>query len=224
MPRAKKPTKKTVDSRKTSTPVVSDNSSSPSQQKIPLSGFLAAIIVVIVILLLGYFRNQFIVATVNGEPITRIQLLLDLEKKQGKADLDNLVTEKLVMQEAAKRKIIVTDSDVNSEISKIETNLKSQGQNLDMLLAQQNLTRSDLKQQIKVQVMLKKMVKPVTVSEKEINDYLDQNKASIPQGTDPATLTKQVGQQIQQQKQGQEVQALIAELQQKAKINYLLKL
>ncbi len=90
--------------------------------------------------MLGLFRNQFIVATVNGRPITRVNLLSELEKRNGKTVLDALVTQQLILQETEKRKITVSDKEVAGEVGKIEKSVSGQGQNLDLLLAQQNMS------------------------------------------------------------------------------------
>lgn len=129
--------------------------------------FLPAIIILIVIAL-GLLKNQFVVATVNGQPITRLELIKDLEKKQGKAALDSLITEQLILQEAKVKKIQISQTDLDQEISKIEKSITSQGQNLDELLNAQGMTRQDLTEQIKIQLILKKVVGTVEIAEKEV--------------------------------------------------------
>jgi foldase protein PrsA len=191
---------------------------------IPLKSFIIAGIVIVAILLIGYFKNQFIVATVNGEPVTRIQLLTDLEKKQGKEALNNIITERLVLQEAQKKDISITETEVDDQIKEIEKNLESQGQKLDTLLAAQNVSRKDLRDQIKIQLILKKIVGPADITDKEIADFIETNRELLPESTDQATLDNQVKQQLEQQKTGEKIQSLVAELQQKAKIEYLLPL
>lgn len=189
-----------------------------------LKDLLLPTVVVVIVLLLGTFRGQFVVATVNGHQISRIDLIKELEKKDGKAVLETLVTEQLILQESDKRKVTVSDAEVNKEISTIEKSVAKQGQNLDLLLTQQGMTRSDLLKQVKIQLLLKKMVRGnITVTDKEISDYLERNKDSIPQGTDPATLKPQIKTQLEQQKANERIQKLISDLQSKAKINYLLK-
>ena len=189
-----------------------------------LKDLLLPAIVVVIVLLLGTFRGQFVVANVNGHQISRLDLIRELEKKDGKAVLETLVTERLILQEADKRKVTVSNSEVNSEIAKIEKSVSGQGQNLDVLLSQQGMTRGDLLKQVKIQLLLKKMVgQNITVTDKEINDYIDKNKDSLPAGTDPATLKPQIKTQLEQQKGNEKIQKIISDLQSKAKIEYLLK-
>jgi hypothetical protein len=195
-----------------------------SSKRIPAKSFLIAILVIAVVLLIGFFKNQFVVASVNGEPVTRVQLISELEKRQGKAALDNIISEMLVLQEAKSKKISVSEKEVEDQIKTIEKNLEGQGQKLDTLLTAQNVSRKDLEEQVRLQLMLKKLVGTVEITDKEIADFIEQNKEILPESTDEAQLNNQVKQQLEQQKTGEKIQTLVSELQQKAKIEYLLKL
>lgn len=212
---------------KTASKKVSDQSSktqniSSSKLKgIRLKDLILPIGIFAVAVLIWFMRDQVVVATVNGQPITRLAVISELEKKDGKTVLDSLVTENLILQEAQKRGISVSDQDVQNEISKIEKSITSQGQNLDMVLAQQGMTRTDLNRQIKLQLLLKKMVGTVSVTAKEVQDYMTQNKDSLPESTDEAQLMSQIKAQLEQQKIGEKIQTFVASLQSKAKINYL---
>ncbi len=216
----KKPAKRTQ-TKSSRKPVVSR--SAKSEPSFQMKRVAPIIFIAVVSTALVLLRNQFVVANVNGQPITRFQLVNELEKKDGKTVLDSLVTKELVMQEAHKRKITVSTGEVNSQIADIEKSVKSQGATLDDLLAQQNLTRADLMDQIKIQLMLKKMVGSVKVTDKEINDYIAQNKDSMPQDTKPEDLKSQVKTQLEQQKLNDKIQAFLSDLQKKAKVQYLFK-
>ena len=124
-------------SRSASARVVKKSSASSN---LSFKNLIFPIFIAVVIILLGLFRNQFIVATVNGRPITRVNLLSELEKRNGKTVLDALVTQQLILQETEKRKITVSDKEVAGEVGKIEKSVSGQGQNLDLLLAQQNMS------------------------------------------------------------------------------------
>lgn len=191
---------------------------------IKLKNLLLPGVIILIVIALGLLKNQFIVATVNGQPITRIELIKDLEKKQGKATLDSLITEQLILQEAKARKAEVTQKEQNEELSKIEKSITSQGQNLDDLLNAQGMTRQDLTEQIKIQLTLKRLVGKVEITQKEIDDYIEKNKETIPDDANMDDLKKQTKQQLENQKINDKIQAFIADLQKKAKIEYLLPL
>lgn len=190
----------------------------------PKKIFLIAIIVVALILLAYKFKGLFIAAIVNGQPISRMTVIKQLEKQGGKQALNDLITQNLVMQEAEKEHITVSQNEINLEIKKLEVNLSRQGQNLNQLLAAQGLSRIDLEQRIKLQgIITKKFSKSVTVTDKEVDDYMQQNKDQIPANANMDQYKAQAKTQIQQQKMQAKVQAWIADLQKKARINYFVQ-
>ncbi len=173
---------------------------------------------------LYYFRGQFIVATVNGQPIFRSALIKELEAQSGPQVLDNMILETLVRQEAANRKITITDQEITDETKKLETKLAAQKQNLDQLLAVQGMTRDMLKEQLKLQLMVEKMIdkSSVTVTDAEVKKYLDDNKAFLPKNVKPEELAPQVRLQLEQQKTTAKTQEFFKNLQTKAKVNHWL--
>lgn len=183
------------------------------------------LIALIIIILLVVFRSSFIVAVVNGQPISRAEFNRQLEVQAGKQVMNSLVTEKLVEQQAAKQNITVSQSELDAQIKVIQQQLASQGQTLDSALAAQGLTQSDFVTQLRLQTLVKKMLgSKISVTDKEISDYMTQNKASLPTGETDAQLKAQVKQQLEQQKLSQQAQALVQKLQQQAKINYFINL
>lgn len=179
------------------------------------------LVIVIVFGLLYYFRGLFIVALVNGQPISRIAVVGELEKRNGKQALEALIIQTLILQESQKRNIAVSSTEINSLIKKIEDGLKKQGQNLNQALSIQGMTRVDLESQLRIQKLVEKMVsKDVKVTDKEVSDYIEKNKATIPENLKADEATKAARQQLEQQKLSLKAQSLIEDLQSKAKINY----
>jgi parvulin-like peptidyl-prolyl isomerase len=178
-----------------------------------------AIAVVVIVLLAVLFKSVFIAAVVNGEPISRLSVVTALEKQGGKTALDSLITKTLILQEAKRRNITVTQNDIDAEIKSITANLQSQGSTLDQALASQGMTKADLNDAVKVQVAVTKMVgTDVTVTEKEIDDFVTANKAQMAQGTTDVQFRGQAITQLKQQKLQTETQAFIKSLQDKAKV------
>lgn len=192
-----------------------------------LSGKQKAIVpviiaVIVLVALVAYiFRGAFVAAIVNGEPITRLSVVKALESQSGKATLESMVTKKLILQEAEKRNVDVTKADIDSEIKKIEDNLKTQGTTLDEALQLQGMTRDQLINEIQIQIALQRLVsKDVKVSDKEIEEYVTTNKDSFQEGTTEEEMKKQAEEQLKSQKLQENTQKFIEELQKKAKINY----
>ena len=186
---------------------------------------ILALAVVLVLAILALLKNQFIVVSVNGESINRLTLIRELEKQAGKKVLEGLVTNTLMLQEAKKRNITITDNELNAEIKNIDENLKKRGQSLDQVLTLQSLTIDKVKDQIKLNLIMKKLLSDkISVSDKDVSDYIEKNSKLIPQGANPDDTKNQVRQQLEQQKLQEEGQELIKSLQDKAKINYSIKL
>lgn len=217
--------------KETETPTVSKPRR--TRRKFPLAIFkkvkkrnlVIGLSAIILIALLYYFRGQFIVATVNGTPISRLSLIQRMEKQSGKQVLDSLIVEILILQEAKKQNVNIGLDEINTEVKKIEDSLTGQGQNLDQLLSLQGVSREELSEQIKLQKTAEAIVKKdIKISDEEIENYLETNKESFPEGTESGQLREQAKNQLEQQKINQEIQSLVQDLREKANINYLLKL
>lgn len=193
----------------------------PLSVKVSKKYLLIGIVIVALAALLYTYRSLFIVATVNGQPISRLTLIQELEKQGGKQTLATLVTKTLITQEAAKKNISVSSAQIDEELKKIEQSLSQQGQTLDQVLQLQGMTKASLVEQIRTQKMVEALVGPVSVSDKEVAAYMEANQASLPQDGDTAAVKKNVKTQLQQQKVSQKAQELIQKLQKNAKINYL---
>ncbi|MEK3883455.1 peptidylprolyl isomerase [Paenibacillus sp. PL2-23] len=146
---------------------------------IVLSALLAAaLIIVLVMNPLGGGGNGA-VATVNGENITQDELYELLVDANGEAALDNLITEKLVQQEADAASISITDQDVTDEIDIIKLQFPSE-EDFNNQLMQYGMTVDDLRDQVRISAMLRKVLEPKTeVTDEEIQTYFDQNKSSL---------------------------------------------
>lgn len=198
-----------------------------TSSKIPKKVFIFALILLIVVGGFYFGRKTFFAASVNGQLVSRLSVIKDLEKQGGKKVLDTVILKTLINQEAKKRNLSVSQSEVDTEIKKIETNVSSQGSTLDALLAQQGMTKSDLIGEIKLQLLVTKMVdNNITVSAKEVDNYLasqnSQNSLGVSQTT-PGLNRVQAESAIKQQKLQAEIQKFVADLKAKAKINYFIK-
>lgn len=173
---------------------------------------------------LGYiFRSQFIVAVVNGQPISRFAFTRELEKQAGQNILDTLVTKTLILQAAEKEKIKVSDEEIEEEIKQIEQNFLQQGQDLDVILGASNMDRSTLKEDIRIQKMVEKLLSPgIEINDEEINQYLEQVEGSFPAEMSPEEMRISAEEQLRQQKISEASQTWISSLHDEADIKYFL--
>lgn len=152
-----------------------------------------------------------------------MELNSELERKAGKSTLETIITKKMIFSEMKKKNITISDAEVKTEIQKIEKSLTQQGRNLDEALSQQQppLTRADLEDQIRIQKMIERLFsKEATVSAKEIDLYIEQNKELLPEGQDEKSLRASVVNQLREQKLTGKFQEWLSNLQKSAKVNY----
>lgn len=195
--------------------------------KLPKRMFRYTLIVLIVIGLIYFGAKYFFAASVNGQFINRITVIRELEKQGGKKALDTIILKVLINQEAKKRKVVVSEKELSAELTKIESNVTSQGTTLDALLLQQGMTKNDLTNEIKLQLLVTKMVdNNISVTDKEADDYIASQKDQISLDSTQSApeLTKdQAKAAIKQQKVQAKIQTFVADLKAKAKISYFLK-
>lgn len=169
-----------------------------------------------------FFGKSFLIAaTVNGKPISRLAIISDLEQGSGKAALDAAISKSLIFQEAKKQNIVITQQEIDLEIQKIESTLSEQGQELTALLASQGLTRNELGEQIRIQKIIEAVLKDkITVTEEEMQNFLDENKELLPEDSSQDELKESAKQQISRSKLEQNYQTWIASLKDAANIRY----
>lgn len=189
--------------------------------------FLYSFIFLLVLGLIYFSVKFFLVASVNGQLINRLTIIRELERQGGKNTLESIILKTLVNQEAKKRKVTISQKDIDAEIQKIETNITAQGGTLDQALQQQGMKKSDLAGEIRIQLLVTKMAGGnVSVTDKEIDDYLagqkDQSSSDLAQSTAPELTRDQAKVAITQQKLQAKIQTFVADLKAKAKINYFI--
>lgn len=190
--------------------------------KISISKKTAIIIIAVtVIIALGiYFRGLFFAAIVNGSPISRFAVIKQLESQTGKSTLDNMITEKLIDQEAKKKGIAVSGEEIDAQIKKVEEQIVAQGGTLADALSAQNMTMDYYRRQVELQKKLEKLLADkIAVTDEEANNYLTENKVTVPAGQEEA-YKQRAKDQLQQEKLSTEAGALIESLKSQAKINY----
>lgn len=201
------------------------NTTSASEQK--KGGFKikkSYIILVVTILalagLLYLTRSLFVAAVVNGQPISRLSVVEKAEKQAGKQVLAMQVRNKLIEQEARKQNVTVSEKEIDDEIKKLEENLKKQGRKLDQELTLQGLNQADLRTLIRLDKMVGKMVgKDIKITDQQVAQYIEQNKASFPEGQDENELKTSVKEQLKQQQLNEKVRVWLENLSKNAKIN-----
>ncbi|MBI2597411.1 SurA N-terminal domain-containing protein [Candidatus Daviesbacteria bacterium] len=176
------------------------------------------ILLAVGILLLAIFKKGwFVAASVNGAPITNLELQSKLNQQFRTQTLNQLINEKIILSEAGKNMAIPIEQDIDKRIAELETNVGGKS-TLDTLLSQQGQTRASLKDQIRVQLAITKMYeKEATVSAEEVTKFLENNRQSL-QATESAAQEKEAYDSLKSQKLSQIFSQKFQELKNKAKI------
>lgn len=170
----------------------------------PESIFSKKNIIIAVIILIGalfwIFRNYFIVATVNGQPISRWELTSRLMQQYGPQTLDQIINERLILAATRQKGIFINSSDIDTKVDQIKKNLAGKT-TLDEALKMQGMDYPLLRRQLEIQISIEKMFgNEATVSSKEIDDFLAKNKTLYKDATDPAGIRKEITDNLHQQK------------------------
>lgn len=185
---------------------------------------LLVLIAIVLVVAAGLFfaKSLFVVAVVNGTPITRLAIVKELEKRSGKQALESMITKKLVDAELKKKNISISDEEVAQEIQKIEAQIAQQGGTLQAILDGQGMSRAELSEQIASQKKLEKLfASTVAVSDEDVATYIKNTKTTIPEGEEGKAQTAQLKDQLRQQKLSSEIDQWIMDIKKAASITYL---
>jgi foldase protein PrsA len=216
----KKTVKRTVEKMET-TPVFDDASccgtscfcKSP-RNKIPM---IIGALTLILLFALAFSKGYILVAIVNNKPLFRFQLNQTMMARYGKQTLEGMVSESLIADEAKKLNITISQEEIDAQEAEV---LKSFGGkvSLDELLKFQGTTKTEFDAQIKLQLVVNKiMEKDIAVTDEEIAAYKETNKTLLV-SSDEASLTEEARKALTEQKINEKIQPWFTELKNKAKI------
>jgi parvulin-like peptidyl-prolyl isomerase len=194
------PKQKLMD-REQDTSVIAETVEKPLKpRKVKISRkVLYAIAGILGLVLLALVINKFLViAWVNNKPISWFEYYKNLDKRYGKDLKEELIVEKLLVDEGKSKGINLNDSEVDAEIQKIETEQGGK-EKFDEILTAQGISRPDLKKLVGLQLIRKKLFeKDATVSAEEVEKYIQDNKSQLPEVDDK--LRQNIKDQLTQQK------------------------
>ncbi len=201
----------------------SGNKKSSKLKSLLSSKKLKFILLLALFLLIFYVKKDlFIAATVNGKPITRLKLINLLEKQGGKQTLEYLINQELILQEARKKNISISEEAIQEEIKAIKENVSLQGSDLNSLLAAQGMSLKDLEENIKIKKTIEEILKDkIQVSDEEINNYFQQNKQLYPDANFE-DIKENLKSELIQMKLQNEYQSWITNLKNTSNIKYFI--
>ena len=164
------------------------------------------LIVLAVAVLLGiilYVNKGFLIAgLVGGEPISRIEVIQELEKQQGAGVLNRLIDRKLIIQEAEKQKITVTQEEIDAKKAEIVNQVSGGNEeNFKQILTAQGLTQESFIEELRIQLYVEKMLNEKTqVADEEFNQFVKDNPDLLANAENEQEARVQLREQLKQQK------------------------
>lgn len=150
----------------------------------------------------GMQRGTSVAATINGEVIYASDLArevaaigrqygIDLNSEQGRAQrneisrivLDQLIEQRLILQEARRRGALATDAQVDEALAEIQANFPSEAE-FQFALDQRGLTLNDLRDRLRTNITVQNLqgrVSKATVSDEEIQKFYQGNRKDFDQ-------------------------------------------
>ncbi len=196
---------------------------SPQRVDRPTKRFIILAIIILLggIIALGSkkYKNLIIVGKVNGRPVTRLELEVALNSRYGQQTFDDLASNILVQQLAAKNEVTVSDDEVSQEIEATSVRLGGK-EALTATLDRMGYTMVRLEDEMRVQVLVKKLaekVLKVEVTDDEIQKFFNDNKTLFPSKTFDE-VKEDIKQNLLQQKNQQEFATWFADQKKNANI------
>ncbi len=158
------------------------------------------------------------VATVNGSKITRAEYDKAVAQGDGGDILDNLISKRLVENDAAKKHITATPDEIDAKIKDTKAQLGSEAQ-WQQALAAQHLTELEARDLFRLDILLDKLTADkAQVTQADIQQFYDQNKDTQFQGKTLDQVQDQIKQQLTSDKQQQARSDYLTSLKNSAKI------
>ena len=183
----------------------------------PVKRDYLALIIVGLAVLAFFNKGWFIAATVNGQPLTNLEVQKRLNSSYKESVVNQMVGEKILEQEGTKKGVVISQQDLNS---RVEADEKSYGgkEVFEMLLSQQGLSREDYLTRVKALLLIERIysaeIKP---TDEEMKSFMEEN-ASLPEATDEAKFKEFAATQLSQQKLSQVFSQKFSELRKSANI------
>lgn len=124
-------------------------------------------------------KNGEVVASVDGEDITKEELYDALISVTGPEALDALIDEKIVDLEIKKEKITVSDDEIDKEIDNFKEEAGGE-EAFNAALENNDISEDDFKKDVVQYLSIRKLMEPlVEVTDEEIEGYFEENKETF---------------------------------------------
>ncbi|MBW3003197.1 peptidylprolyl isomerase [Candidatus Woesearchaeota archaeon] len=160
-----------------------ESESQPKRVRVRTGRIITIIAIVVIIILAFYIFKNYnptgaAAAKVNGESISMQELdeqyenIPDIYKEfiTKYSLLEQLITEKLLLQEAAKDQITVTTSEIETSIDQLRQSTGQTVEEFELSLEQQGITLDEFKEYYEKQLLVSKLLNKTILEELEVTD------------------------------------------------------
>ncbi|MEX2355472.1 MAG: peptidylprolyl isomerase [Thermaerobacterales bacterium] len=118
-----------------------------------------------------------VVAVVNGDEITAADLYRQLVAQNGHDALNRLITETLIRQEAVRAGVAISNQEVEDRLQNL-VDEHGGAESFSMALMQSNLTQDQLKEDLRLNMMVERLMEPeLDLSDEVIADFYAENQS-----------------------------------------------
>lgn len=134
---------------------------------------------ILVDFLVQYLNNDYSVAVVNGTRISRSKYHAKLESLYGQSVAKQMIDEEIIRQEAKNAGVQATKEEIQNRLDEIIRRIGGQ-ETYEAALTANNLTEQELKDQIELDIITKKILEPsIEYTDEDVKAFFDQYSAII---------------------------------------------
>lgn len=188
---------------------------------------LAFLAIIVVVILVSKRSDPNTLAVVNGEPITiaeleqyRLQLMPQLRGLSQEQVLDQMINERVLLQEAARSGIHVDPEEIDAIITQALTQRGMTQDDLSRALTERQMDFTTLRETYRKQLIISRMLEqriPVQVSQEQVFQFYTQYQQAFAE-RDPAEAQAEIQQLLAQQQRQLALPAVITELRNRSAI------
>ena len=151
-----------------------------------LLGVIALLLVVVIVMAVMLAQqpaaadmdNGDVVATVNGDPITRDQLFQAMYEQGGQEALDQLITRKLIIQEAERLDLTVSEEELDLEIqSIIDESFQGNEEELQSVLEFYGISMESFRDDARLNLLVRKLAtEQLEDTEEQARQFFEENR------------------------------------------------
>lgn len=140
---------------------------------------ICSLAMVVGVALSGGAQEKEVVAVVNGVEITKDEFVRKLMILTGKPILNQMIDEILIQQKAKEEKVKVKKKEIDAKIEKVQERFPTE-ELFAQQLSRSGMTVEKLRQQFESQLLMEKLIsKEIVITDQEIKDYFEKNKAEF---------------------------------------------